>query len=287
MTSFVNYNGKIYLSNQVPVNYKNRAFKYGDSFFETIRTNGQYPLAFHLHYKRIRKAMISLKMDMASIPTEDDLQELIVKLIQKHKIFEACRVRIEFFRNGEGLYTPIENKADYLIEISKLAYQKFQLNTNGLLVSVYSEMKKSYNPVSFFKCGNAIHYVLAALQKKQDQVDDCLLINDQNKIIEASSSNLFWIKNNIVFTASVFTGCIDGIMRQTVINLIKQSNHLQIEECNGATIDDLLDADEIFITNAIQGIQWIVGFNERRYFNYKTKELLNALNSFIFEKPNE
>ncbi len=283
MNSFVNFNGKTYPSTQVPVGYNNRAFKYGDSFFETIRTNGQYPISFDLHYKRIRKAMISLKLDLASIPTEDDLLDLIVKLIQKHKIFEACRVRIEFFRSGEGLYTPTENKANFLIEISKLNSSKFELNTKGLLLSIYSEMKKTYNPVSYFKCGNSIHYILAALNKKQDQVDDCLLINDKNKIIEASSSNLFWIKDNIVYTASVFTGCVDGIMRHTVINLIKQNNQLKLEECNGASKEDLLNADEIFITNAIQGIQWVVGFNERRYFNYKTKELLNNLNNYILQ----
>ncbi len=282
MDSFVNFNGKIFPSNQVPVGFNNRAFKYGDSFFETIRTNGQYPISFDLHYKRIRKAMLSLKLDLASIPTEEELQEMIVKLIQKHKIFDACRVRIEFFRSGEGLYTPIENKANFLIEISKLSNSKFELNPKGLLVSIYSDMKKTYNPVSFFKCGNSIHYVLAALNKKEDNVDDCLLINSENKIIEASSSNLFWIKDNIVYSASVFTGCVDGVMRHTVINLIKQTNQLKFEECNGASEEDLLNADEIFITNAIQGIQWIVGFKGRRYFNYKTKELINSLNSSVF-----
>ena len=285
MDSFVNYNGKIYHENIVPVSFKNRAFKYGDSFFETIRTNGQHPISFPLHFKRIRKAMISLKMDLASIPTEKELYDQIVKLIQKHKIFEACRVRIEFFRAGEGLYTPTENKANFLIEISKLGYQQYELNTKGLFVSVYTEMKKTYTPISFFKCGNALHYVLAALQKREDNVDDCLLINDRNKIIEASSSNLFWIKDHIVYTASVFSGCVDGTMRHRVINLIKQSKHLKIEECTGASTDDLLHADEIFITNAIQGIQWVVGYKDRRYFNYQTKELVKQLNQSIFQSP--
>ncbi len=282
MDTFVNFNGKTFPSYQVPIGFNNRAFKYGDSFFETIRTNGQLPLSFDLHYKRIRKAMISLKLDLASIPSEHELQGMIVKLIQKNKIFDDCRVRIEFFRSGEGLYTPIENKADFLIEISKLNNSGFVLNTKGLLVSVYSEIKKSYSPVSYFKCGNSIHYVLAALNKKEENVDDCLLINAENKIIEASSSNLFWIKANTVYSASVFCGCVDGVMRQTVINLIRQNKQLKFEECSGASEDDLLNADEIFITNAIQGIQWVVGFKERRYFNYKTKELFNLLNSSVF-----
>ncbi|MCW3805023.1 aminotransferase class IV [Plebeiibacterium marinum] len=283
MHDLVNYNGKIYPSNQVPVSYKNRAFKFGDSLFETIRANGHYPLSFNLHYKRLRKAMLSLKMNLASIPAEEELNDQIVKLLQKQKSYGASRVRLEIFRSGEGLYTPATNSADFIIETSQLQSPKYSLNSKGLLISVYPEMKKSYNPISFFKSGNSLHYILAALHKKEEALDDCLLINEKNKIIEATSSNIFWIKNGIVYTPSVFSGCVDGVMRQTIIALIQKTKDLQIEECNGATEEELLDADEIFLTNAIQGIQWVVGYKDRRFFNYNTKLLLDALNKYTFD----
>ena len=67
----------------------------------------------------------------------------------------------------------------------ELATKNYQLNEKGLLVSVYKSMKKSYSPVSFFKNANALHYVLAALNKAKDNVNDCLIINEKDRIIES------------------------------------------------------------------------------------------------------
>ncbi len=281
--AFVSYNGKIYLISQVPVDVNNRAFKYGDSFFETIRANGQYPLHFSIHYKRVVKAMLSLKMELASIPREEELMGYVCKLLQKQKCFGPSRVRISFFRRGKGLYTPETNQADFFIEASPLANASYQLNEKGLLVSVYSEMKKCYNPTSFFKCGNSMHYVLAALQKKQERVDDCLLINLDDKIVEACSSNLFWIKDGVLRTPSVFAGCVDGVMRKLLLDLIVKEKLFRIEETQGAAEEELLNADEIFLTNAIQGVQWVVGFKDKRYFNQHARMLTNKLNEYTFD----
>jgi len=281
MGSLVVYNGKILGDKQVPISFNNRAFKYGDAVFETIRTRGQYPLHFQKHYKRLIKAMLSLSMEIASLPKEDELHDDIVKLLKKKAVFSNSRVRIEVFREGEGLYTPVTNKVNYLIETTELATKNYQLNEKGLLVSVYKSMKKSYSPVSFFKNANALHYVLAALNKAKDNVNDCLIINEKDRIIEASSSNLFWIKGNEVFTPAVSTGCVDGVMRSLVLEIIKKHTHLKVVENLGAQESDLLNADEIFLTNAIQGIQWVMGIYETRFFNQQTKKISELLNKSI------
>lgn len=282
MATFVNFNGNIYLSTQAPVSFNNRGYKYGDSIFETIRANGHYPIAFTLHYKRMIKAMLSIQMDISSLPRIEEMETMITKLLQKNKYYSASRIRIQVTRSGEGLYTPQKNTVDFLIEATPLSSATFELNQRGLLVSVYTEMKKAYSPISFFKNGNALLYVLAAINKNIEKVDDCLLLNEKNKIIEASSSNLFWIKTGVIYTPSVFTGCVDGVMRQRLIKIIKTETNYQLIETQGATDNDLLDADEIFLTNAIQGIQWVVGFKEKRYFNQTAKLLINKMNASCF-----
>ncbi|GAF01408.1 aminotransferase class IV [Saccharicrinis fermentans] len=211
------FNGKIYPQEQIPIAYNNRAFKYGDAIFETIRCNGHYPLHFELHYKRLTKAMLSLKMDLASLPRQNELEKMIIKLLQKKKSFTASRVRLQVYRDGEGLYTPQNHKVNFLIESSDLPTAQYQLNTKGLLTDVYGEIKKQYNPISFFKNANSLHYVLASCFKEANELGECLLINEKNKIIEANSSNLFWVKNNTIYTPSVFSGCVDGVMRQLLI----------------------------------------------------------------------
>lgn len=282
MNEFVIYNGEVYTADKVPLTFNNRAFKYGDSFFESIKCNGHYPLHFHLHYKRMVKAMISLKMDIAMLPSEAQWEAFIVQLLRKKKSYGASRVRMQVFRSGEGLYTPTSSEICYIIESTALNTVPYALNTKGLLVDVFDEMKKQYNPLSAFKNGNSLHYVLAACFKNESGVDDVLLINDKNKIIEANSSNLFWIKDGIAYTPSIFSGCIDGVMRALVINSLEKSGLLRLIETQGATKQELLHADEIFITNAIQGIQWIVGFKEKRYFCQITKKIVDLVNKETF-----
>ncbi len=282
MNEFVIYNGEVYTADKAPIAYNNRAFKYGDAFFESIKCNGHYPLHFHLHYKRMVKAMISLKMDIASFPTEKQWLAYIVQLLRKKKSFGASRVRLQVFRGGEGLYTPETNQVNYLIESSPLTSVPYTLNTKGLLVEVYDEMKKQYSPLSAFKNGSSLQYVLASCFKKEINMDDVLLVNDKNKIIEANSSNLFWIKDGIVYTPSIFSGCIDGVMRAVIINNLEKSGLIRIIETQGATQQDILDADEMFISNAIQGIQWIVGYKEKRYFCQITKKIVELINKETF-----
>jgi branched-chain amino acid aminotransferase len=282
MATFVNFNGNIYISTQVPVSFNNRGYKYGDSIFETIRANGHHPIAFSLHYKRMIKAMLSIQMDISSLPRIEEMETMITRLLQKNKHYSASRIRIQVTRSGEGLYTPQKNTIDFLIEATPLSSSIFELNPKGLLVSVYTQMKKAYSPISFFKNGNALLYVLAAINKDTDKVDDCLLLNDKNRIIEACSSNLFWIQKGVIFTPSVFTGCVDGVMRQQLIEIIKTKTPHQLIETQGATDTDLLEADEIFLTNAIQGIQWVVGFRDKRYFNQTSKILITKMNEHCF-----
>ena len=284
MSDLVNFNGQVYPLSQLPLSIDNRAFKYGDSIFETMKSNGHYPLHFALHYKRLTKALLSLKMDISSLPREKHLEQDIVKLLQKKKQFGASRVRLQVCRDGHGLYTPQTNKVNYLIESSELSSVPYQLNKKGLLVDVYEDMKKSYSPISFFKNGNSLHYVLAAIYKKENRLDDCLLVNHDNKIVEANSSNLFWVKDRTLYTPSVFSGCVEGVMRTVVMQAVKQSGLISVVETRGVTEEDLIKADEVFVTNAIQGIQWVVGFREKRYFSQFAKEIVKLVNRFTFEE---
>jgi branched-chain amino acid aminotransferase len=282
MMSYVIYNNKLFQENHVPINFNNRAFKYGDSIFETIRCNGHYPLHFSLHYNRLRKALLSLKMDIASFPRKEELQDSIVKLLHKNKNFGASRVRLQAFRSGDGLYTPECNHVDFIIESKPLALPTYQLNEKGLLVDVYPDMKKVFSPVSYFKNGNSMHYVLAGIYKQENGFNDCLLLNSENRIIEASSSNLFWITGAKVFTPSVFSGCVDGVMRQVLMTILSERYNISVIETQGIPEEELLRADEVFLTNAIQGIQWVVGFKEKRYFNHQVKQLIKDVNRYTF-----
>ena len=255
----------------------NRAFRYGDALFETIRCIQQIPMWFQDHYQRLINGMSLLQMDIKSLPPIDVLRSQIVSLIQKNRFYSDVRVRLTVFREDGGLYTPLSNKINYLIEVSSLKTDGYQLNSKGLFVDVYSEEKKSASQFSQFKNASSLLFVLAGLYKKQQNKDDVLILNSQGLAIEGLASNLFWIKNERIYTPIRSSGCVNGIMRKQIIRILK--NHQgPISEVAGADLDSLFDAEEIFLTNAIQGIQWVVGLKDKRYYCKLSKEINELLN---------
>ncbi len=126
-------------------------------------------------------------------------------------------------------------------------------------------------------------YIMAANHKQQHGLNDCLLVNEMGNIIEAISSNLFIVTNNILQTPAVESGIVKGIMREQVINLALKHNFTVFDDCE-ITETDILKADEIFFTNAISGIQWVVAYKQRRYFNKTAKIMAQLLNEATFQQ---
>lgn len=283
MSEFLIYNGEYFDADKPILTVKNRAFKYGDSLFETMyATGGKIPL-FYYHIDRLIKSMKILKMEIPAKFTSDTigLNEEIVRLITKNRFFYGARVRFSVFRNDGGLYTPENNEVSYIIEVSPLKNTKFELNQIGLKIDVFEQYKKQLNKLSNLKTSNSILYILASLHRKSYFFDDMLLLNENNYLIEAISSNLFICKDNVVYTPAISEGCVAGVMRRKVIEKAKQNDIKIIDDCM-LTSENLLLSDEIFLTNAVSGIKWVGAFRERRYYNRISKNLLTLLNDEFF-----
>ena len=92
-------------------------------------------------------------------------------------------------------------------------------------------------------------------------------------------SNVFVVYNKQIYTPALSEGCIGGVMRQVVMRIIKE-NELPLIEAQ-ISPEILNEAEEVFLTNASRGIQWVMGFNSKRYFNEVSKELLDRLNASV------
>lgn len=266
------FDGQIITTNTLKITTANRAFRYGDSVFETIRCFGNQPYAFAEHYNRLCRAMTAVGMDLSCLPTCDVLERKVEGLINRNRYFVSARVRLMVFRHDGGLYTPQTDRCSYLIEASPLDVPVFEMNEKGLVADVFRDMGKSPDIISSFKTGSALLFVMAGRYKQQHNLSECFIINTSGKVIEALSSNLFWFKDDKLFTPSVASGCVDGVMRRQVLALAKNLG-IETREVPGVAEEELWNVDEIFVTNAIQGIQWVVGIGERRFFNIKTRQL--------------
>jgi branched-chain amino acid aminotransferase len=277
---YVLLNGHFYETGRPLFSPDNRAFRFGDGLFETMRCYQTSPLFFEDHYQRLVRGMSVMKMIVASLPPIEILREHIERLVVRNRIFYDARVRLTVFRREDGLYTPETNSISWLLEAFPLTNRGYQLNEEGLRIGTFDQFPKNWSLSAPFKTLSCTPYILAGLHKKEQHWDDCLILNQDKKFIESISSNLFWIKNNSLLTPSVATGCIDGIMRKQIIKFAKLTN-LHIIETTGASKQELLDAEEIFLTNSIAGIKWVVALDNKRYYNRLPKKIIRWLNKKI------
>ena len=246
----INYNGKILPADLPIFKQNNRAFLYGDAFFETIRMfDGKLPF-LKIHVNRLLQTLKFFKYKIPQKYTCQFFQKEIQKIANGN-----VRVRITFFRNNGGLYTPKNLNPKFLITTEPLKSSKFSLNKKGLKVDFFEEIKLPLTPISPYKTCNVLPYILAGIFKKEQNLNDCILLNDKGRIAESISSNLFLLKKDTLITPSLSEGCIDGTMRRIIFD-IAESEKIKIRE-KKIPISAFYDSEEIWLTNAIQGIRWI------------------------------
>lgn len=164
----------------------------------------------------------------------------------------------------------------YFIEVEELRETAFYLNEKGLDIDLYEELKKQINYLSPFKTKNALIYVMGKLKAKSTGKDELLLMNDKLGIIEGTSTNLFIVSNGVLYTPGLDLGCLGGTMRMQIINLALKHN-IKVYECN-ISPQNLLAADEVFLTNAINGVMWVGSYRSKTYSNQISQELVKFLN---------
>lgn len=275
MPLFINFNGELLHADNKVLTTANRAFKYGDGLFESMRLmKGQLKFA-DLHADRLQRGMKALKIDGYSQMDTWFLKDKVEQLAIRNKIKHG-RLRLTVYRDSEGLYTPTQNKMGYCLELQPLDEPRYFLNDKGLIMDIFTELPKPTNFLSNIKTCNSLIYVMAGIFKQQNRLDDAFLLNQNGFLCEASSSNIFvWYKSHL-YTPALSEGCVEGVMRQIIIKLAKQSN-IPFTEAQ-INPDILYEADEVFLTNATKGIQWVMGYGVKRYFNRLSKGLMDELN---------
>lgn len=271
----LNFNGKIIPQHDLIVGVENRALRYGDGLFESIRMiDGKIRFA-QAHFDRLYQGMLALKMNIhASFDFSFFVSE-INALAKKNEIENDARIRFSVFRSDGGLYTPNSNNFLYLIELQPISEKGYQWNKKGLIVDIYSETRKDFGYLSKYKTINCLPYVLAGIAAQELNVDSCILLNANDNIVEATNSNLFFVKDNMLFTPAIQDGCTDGVMRKVVIQIAQQLG-IKVYE-NKVPLQSLAIADEIFLTNSATGIQWVVGYRGKRYFSRVARLIYDEL----------
>ena len=260
---YLNYNGKIYRSHKLLISPNNRSFRYGDGFFETMKMiDGKINLASY-HFERLFQSLELLRFEKQATFTKDYLENAITELAAKNMHSKFARVRVMIFRGDGGLYDTENNNPNFLIQTWQLNPVINQLNENGLVIDIFKDAKKTCDNYSHVKSNNYLSYVMAAMWAKQHHLNDALLLNNYNRIADATIANVFILKDGVIKTPALTEGCVSGVMRRHLLNSLRNEN-IPVQETT-IEVDELLQASEIFLTNSVYGIKWVKSCGDSNY----------------------
>ena len=263
------YNFKFIEEKEFSIGLDNRAFLYGDGLFETILFSNSKVCLFDAHFRRLKKGMQALGFKGAEALKKEVLRHQIKALTTKNNIGSSARIKILIWRKKSGFYTPNNLYFNILITVKKNEDKKEAFPSFKTAFS--STVNVEYSKISAFKTINALPYVLAGIEAKDRGLEDIILLNNKGKVVECISSNIFWVKDDEVFTPCLKTGCVAGVMRKHVIKLLKAKG-ITVNEVK-ADRQELLKAKYVFTTNVF-GIRHIYKVNRKRFGKFTLIEKL-------------
>jgi len=275
----VNINGTLYQDFEANIPTNNRGLAYGDSVFETIKFNNNKPVFWEAHYFRLMASMRILRMEIPMHFTPEFLENEIVNLVQSlPNNAISYRVKITVYRDSEGFYTPTSNNVSYIISAQELSSDLYEINKGHYEIELFKDYLISPNLLSTLKTNNKAVNVVGSIFAKENNYSNCLLLNTNKSIIEALNGNIFLIKGNTVKTPPLADGCLKGILREKLIEIISKSPDFELSESSISPFE-LQKADELFITNVIQGIVPITKFRKKEFSADICSKLLVLLNT--------
>ncbi|MFZ1452676.1 MAG: aminotransferase class IV [Ferruginibacter sp.] len=268
------FNGKLLKPESGIISANSRGLRFGDGLFETIKSiNGQLEFIDE-HFARLWKGLQVLQFTIPKQFTPDHLEQEIKTLLKKNGHSKLARVRLTVFRGDGGLFDAADHKPNYLIQSWALPDETGSWNSNGLVLGIYTDVKKSCDILSNLKHNNFLPYALAALHAKKEKCNDAILLNTEGRLCDTSIANIFLIKDEVVYTPALAEGCIAGVMRRNLIEKLTAAGYKLVE--GKVTVDELLDAEEVFLTNSIYNLRWVQSIGDKQYTNRQTQKIYAA-----------
>ncbi len=275
----INLNGE--LTSAVQNNWtNNRSFLYGDGIFDTLKIINHKVLFLEDHYFRLMASMRIVRMEIPMNFTMEYFEAEVIKTAQSNHCANAARVRITFYRDSQGYYTPNQSCVQYVIQAQPLNEKFYKCAEEAYEIELYKDFYLAKNLLSTIKTTGKMIHVTAGIFARENGYQNCLLMNDDKNIVEAINGNLFIVRGHKLSTPPISEGCLNGIMRKNVLQLASKIDGIQVSE-EIISPFDLQNADELFITNVIHGIQPVSQYRKKKFTANLSVQLTELINEYI------
>lgn len=278
MTTII-LNNEIVSAENPCIRYHDRGLLLGHGLFETILVKKNTLPALDYHWQRLKTSapMIGITLPFTRQALESMLTALIINNDLQDKIAGA-RVTITYGESGRGILPLKPPQPNFLISVFECAtpidrpYSAYIVNTR----------KNEHSASARLKSISYLDNILAKQEAMSQGYDEAILLNTASNIADGSMSNIYMVKNGKIFTPPVVDGALPGVVRSI---LLTELNHLDpiIEKTILPT--EFLEADEVFLTNALMGVQ-SVGKVDHKEFNAfgmanKIGDVLREIKNYI------
>ena len=273
---FININGKLFLRNKAKISVFDSGFLLGDGVWEGIRLHHSKLVFIENHLERLFKSALGISLQIPF--SKDEIIDEIYKVLDKNSMYDDVHIRLIFSRGNK--ITPYQNpKANegpinfvIIPEHKKTNPLTYKMGINiGRVPNIRpneSILNPQYNTLSKLNC------ILASIEANKLGYDEGIMNDINGNISTCNSTNLFFIKNNIVLTS---TGeyCLNGITRSKAISICKNNKIDCIEK--DFTFSDIVNCDEAFVTGTFAGIIPVAQLEGKKLKSINTNSLVNKI----------
>lgn len=280
----VNFNGNLLIEESLFLSHKNRGLRYGDALSESFRAIDGKLIFWEDHYLKLMASMRILRMEIPMNFTMEFLEEQALKTIQANDLEKgAAIVDILIFRDSDGKTHPENNKVAFCVEVRRLGSSKYIFKDGAYEVELFKDFYGSGDMLSTLGTNNKMLNVVGSIFAKENDYDDCLLLNHKKMVVGSLLGNLFLIVKDTIKTAPLSDGCANNVIRDKVIKVLIDSDDFEFEE-NSISPFELQKADELFIITVEEGLIPITKYRKKEYVTTNSKKVLDLLNGKISQE---
>lgn len=264
---FFIYNDSLFKGGRPVISSGHPGLLYGDGIFETMRVHHGKIVNSTYHFKRLVDSLRTLDYEFPP-DIKNQLIRNLRALVKKYPKEIYLRIRLSVFRS-RSYFSAETSNIDFIIEAFPVG--AIQFNASGLRTAIYRNSTKATGELSNLKNNNYLLNIQAMKFARKNNKDEAIILNSFGRVSETSIANIYFVEDGKIFTPALEEGCVAGTIRSWLIKNISKIN-LSINEVQ-CDIERLLNADEVFVTNAVKWIE-PVSYIESQQFKIEHSQLL-------------
>ncbi|PKK83787.1 MAG: hypothetical protein CVT49_06520 [candidate division Zixibacteria bacterium HGW-Zixibacteria-1] len=266
-------NGKAVPNSRAKISVFDNSLFYADGLFETLLAIGDKVIFLDDHLDRLEKgaALIGINLPV----TRDKIRQWINAANLKNSA-PVKKVRVTVTAGDSAFWAGKRTDPRIIVIVTEyeIPTQPFRLTVSPFRVDQHSP----------FRNVKTLSFIIEMTSRKRaysESFDDGILLNRKGNVAEATSANLFWVKDGVLFTTPLTAGCLEGMTRKHIIELAKTDKiPIKIKDIKLA---DFLKSDEIFVTSSLKLILPVISITADKKFTYKAGLITNKMKARLWE----